>query len=43
MADRLIEGGQRLLRESPAYQRLLKDAAVDQSARLAHPVPARSP
>jgi len=43
MADRLIEGGQRLLRESPAYQGLLKDAAVDQSARIAHPVPARAP
>jgi hypothetical protein len=43
MADRLIEGGQRLLRESPAYQGLLKDVAVDLSARIAHTLPARSP
>jgi hypothetical protein len=43
MAERLIEGGQRLLRESPAYQGLLNDLAVAPGARTAHPVPARLP
>jgi NTE family protein len=41
-ADRLIQGGERLLRESPAYQSLLKNLAMDQSDRAAKPVPARA-
>ena len=40
--DRLIQGGERLLRESPAYQSLLKNLAMDQSPRTAKPVPARA-
>jgi len=39
-ADRLIEGGRRLLRESPAFQRLLQDLASDPTVR---PAAARSP
>lgn len=35
--DRLIRGGERLLRESPAYQSLLQDLAIDQAARGACP------
>ena len=35
--DRLIQGGGRLLRESPAYQGLLRDVAVDQAARADQP------
>ena len=42
-ADRLIQGGERLLRESPAYQSLLQDLAADQAARTTHPPPPRSP
>jgi NTE family protein len=41
-ADRLIRGGERLLREAPAYQRLLKDLAMDQSVRAGMPIPAQT-
>jgi NTE family protein len=41
--DWLIQGGARLLRESPAYRSLLQDLAMDQAASAAHPPPARAP
>ena len=41
--DRLVQGGEHLLRESSAYQRLLKDLAMDQKVQATHPPPARSP
>jgi len=41
-AARLIQGGERLLRESPGYQSLLKDMAMEQSARKAKPAPTQS-
>jgi NTE family protein len=41
--DRLIQGGGRLLRESPVYRSLLQDLALDQPARAPRPPPPRSP
>jgi NTE family protein len=41
--DRLIQGGERLLRESPVYRGLLQDLALEQSASVDRPPAARSP
>jgi NTE family protein len=41
--DRLIAGGGKLLRESPAYRDLLQDLALGQPARTDHTPPAFSP
>jgi NTE family protein len=43
MVDRLIEGGQRLLRASPAYQGLLKNLSEETAVRAASPAPAGAP
>jgi NTE family protein len=41
-ADRLVRAGERLLRESPAYQGLLKDLALEQNAGAARPPAVRT-
>ena len=41
--DRLVHAGERLLRESPAYQSLLHDLAVERAACTAPPPPAKAP